>query len=54
MNHLKDAIKIYNTVCDMDKNDYNETINSDILFIIQLIECYGLQDAKTICLNYFN
>ena len=45
---MEKAKKLYFELCDMDIKDYAETIENDLLFIKNLIDCYGYQDAKNI------
>jgi len=50
---MEKATALYNEFSDMDRADYIETYESDILFINELIKLYGVNDARQILKNYF-
>ena len=47
------AEKIYQELCDMDFMDYTEDRESDIDFINQVINLYGVTDGREILKAYF-
>lgn len=49
----KQALALYKEFCDMDFMDYSETLESDLLFVQELITDYGLTDARKILKSYF-
>ena len=49
---MNKAIELYKEFCDMDFCDYSDTLQSDLLFISELINSYGIQDARKILKSY--
>ena len=50
---MAQATQLYYEFIDLDYMDYQDTKDSDILFIKSLIDCYGVTDARQILKNYF-
>ena len=50
---MNKVLALYKEFYDMDYNDYNETRESDLSFIQELIIDYGLTDARKILKAYF-
>ena len=50
---MKDALKLYIEFCDLDYWDHAETASDDLKFIIELVNAYGIQDARQILKAYF-
>lgn len=50
---MAQATQLYYEFIDLDFIDYQDTKDSDILFIQSLIDCYGVTDARQILKNYF-
>lgn len=50
---MAQATQLYYEFIDLDLMDYQDTKDSDILFIQSLIDCYGVTDTRQILKNYF-
>jgi len=42
---MKKAMELYNRFCDMDFQDYTESREKDLLFIMTLLETIGEKDT---------
>ena len=48
----KTALKIYNDLCDMDFNDYQDSREQDIQYIINLLQTIGENATRTILTTF--